>query len=103
MTPAEAMVRDIVDNRLRLQPRTLHVYRTDPQFHASVEHARMALAVVADVLRRRGFDMNVMAGVLGEAVAELLDDEQLQASDEAVRRLAAEIKRRPSVFVADWP
>lgn len=104
MTPAEQLAREIVDARLDQQPQTRHLYLTDAPFHASVEHMRMTLVVVAERLRRHELDAREVRDILAEAVAEILDDRNILTGDAVQRAAASELARRPPApFVADWP
>jgi hypothetical protein len=104
MTP-EDMARYVIDERLRDQPETRRLYLTDATFHAAVEPARVALVAVARALESRGLRYLTL-GLLRDAAADLLDDQQLAAQtrrEDHLRRYADLMVNTTSVRLGTTP
>lgn len=82
---SDERVRQLVDQQLFNNPRTLAIYRSDPQFRAAVEVGRGTLQVVADQMESAGVAQWQADEVLRGTLDRMLSDRELARHDEMVR------------------
>jgi hypothetical protein len=94
MSPSESsvlLVLDLVSRRLREQPRTAELVRSDPIMLQAIKVTENALFAVVDHMADEGSSLPAIAAVVRGALERLIDD----AATDQERRLSELAKETP--------
>lgn len=97
---ARAVVAALLREHLARHPDTEALRRRDAQFHAAVRASSDALAAMAAALLWRGWGEAMVAGIVRDALPQLLSDELLarHAARDATARLGAYLAGGRSIW-----
>lgn len=84
-TGRDELVRRLIGDRFRQQPRSHNLYLNDAGFHAAVEHMSRTLHVTAEQMSAKGVAPFTLEMILRASLVQLIDDAQIDGHDSVIR------------------